>query len=349
LNHSIACIIGTRPEAIKMAPLILAAQDHSSLKLQLIATGQQETVFAEALAAFHLKPDVHLQARAGASVAQLQDSLIEWLRTNTPAMVLVQGDTNSALAGALAAHTCNIPLGHIEAGLRTHVPTRPFPEEANRVQIAKLATLHFAPCALAADNLVREGVKANIHITGNTGIDALLFMTNTLSVPPNMPRKILVTCHRRENYGQPLAHIAQALHQLAAEGAEIHSIAHPNPNTHMHGLPSHAPHSFPQLITEMRSARLLLTDSGGLQEEAAALGIPCLVLRTETERPELLASGNIRLVGSDTGKIIAEVRHLLHDDAHHTAMAQPAFPYGRGDAAHKIIALLEQALGKAYL
>ncbi len=351
-KHRIALITGTRPEAIKMAPIMLAARGHPTLNLQLIATGQQDALFDEAIAAFGLAPDHHLGAAAGASLDDLRAMLAAWMTAAKPDLVLVQGDTNTALAGAQAAAALNIQVGHVEAGLRTHNPERPFPEENNRVAIAQLATLHFAPAQRAADNLARERVRGTIHITGNPGIDALMMQAARLPAhTPNAAQHILITCHRRENFGAPLLRICTTIRDIAAYSPlPLILPVHPNPNVGdviraelgtCANLRLTAPLSYPEMIAAIRTSAFVLSDSGGLQEECATLGIPLLLMREETERQELVESGNVRLVGSDSARIEAEARRLLKDPAHHTAMSRPCLPYGRGDAAAKIIALME--------
>lgn len=347
----IALIVGTRPEAIKMAPLMLAARGHSALTLSLIATGQQDALFDAAIAAFGIAPDHHLGAAAGASLDHLRAALSDWLSTNRPNLILVQGDTNTALAGAQAAAALNIPIGHVEAGLRTHNPERPFPEENNRVAIGQLATLHFAPAQRAADNLVREGVRGEIHITGNTGIDALLHIAAALPKPA--PSKtVLVTCHRRENFGAPLHRICAALKTLATDHMLKMTLPlHPNPNVRdvivrelggVANIALTAPLSYPDMITAIRTAPFVISDSGGLQEECATLGIPLLLMREETERQELVESGNVVLVGSDADHIVREALRLRGDPASHALMSRPCFAYGKGDAAAKIITVIAQ-------
>lgn len=353
MQRRVAVIVGTRPEAIKMAPIVRAAQSSAALAVVLVATGQQNALFDAALADFALTADVQLGARAGASVPAMAAPLTDWLVATRPDLVLVQGDTNSALAGALAAAALNIPVGHIEAGLRTHNPERPFPEENNRVAIAKHATLHCAPSPGAAANLRAEDVRGEVHVTGNPGIDALMRLAGALTMPGDpFGQQILVTCHRRENFGTPLRRICTALRAIAAHsGLPLVLPVHPNPNVadvlsadlaDVANLRLIAPLSYPEMITAIRNSRFVLSDSGGVQEECAALGVPLLCLREETERPEVVASGNVRLVGSDTARIIAESHRLLADGADHAAMSVPAFPYGRGDAAEKIVTLIER-------
>jgi UDP-N-acetylglucosamine 2-epimerase (non-hydrolysing) len=354
----VALIVGTRPEAIKMAPLMLAARGHAALNLELIATGQQDALFDEAIAAFGLSPDHHLGAVAGASLDELRAALTIWMRAAKPDLVLVQGDTNTALAGAQAAAALGIALGHVEAGLRTHNPERPFPEENNRVAIGQLATLHFAPAQRAADNLAAEGVRGEVHITGNPGIDALMLQAAQLpKLNQAPPQHILITCHRRENFGAPLLGICAAIRDIAAASPQPLILpVHPNPNvgnvirTELGGVANLAlitPLSYPEMIAAIRTSAFVLSDSGGVQEECAALGVPLLLMREETERQELVERGNVRLVGGDTALIRAEANRLLRDPTHRATMAQPVFPYGSGDAAEKIITLIEKFASRA--
>ncbi len=333
-----------------MAPLMLAARNHPLLQLSLIATGQQDALFDDAIASFGVVPDAHLGAVAGGPIAEIRAALIAWLGRNRPHLALVQGDTNTALAGAQAAAVHAIPLGHVEAGLRTYNSWRPFPEENNRVAIAQLAALHFAPAQRAADNLKAEGARGTIHVTGNSGIDALRHFANRLALPATR-QHILITCHRRENFGTPLLSICAAIRTLAAQATvPLLLPVHPNPNIRevlstalgtCANLSLIAPLSFPEMITAIRASVFVFSDSGGLQEECAALGVPLLLMREETERQELVESGNVRLVGSDTGLILHEAERLLTDAAHHARMSAPSFPYGEGDAAPKTIAALE--------
>jgi UDP-N-acetylglucosamine 2-epimerase (non-hydrolysing) len=346
----IVSVAGTRPEAIKLAPIAIAAAARPVLSHQLWATGQQDTLFDDAIAAFGVGVDRHLGAHPGGAadedqVARLATAIRAALLSEKPAILLVQGDTNSALAGARAAYDLRISIGHVEAGLRTHIPDRPYPEEANRVEIAKLATLHFAPSEGAAANLKAEGISTNVHITGNPGIDALVALDRGRPAT-GTPPTILVTCHRRENFGAPLARICDAILEIAATGVRIILPVHSNPAV---AAPIRAmlgnhpainlvePMDYPAMIAAIRASLFVLSDSGGLQEECAALGVPLLLMREETERPEVIASGNCLLVGSDKRIIANEARRLLDDPAHHARMSVPAWPYGMGDAAGHIL------------
>lgn len=288
-------------------------------------------------------------------VERFADAAEIQLMQDRPDMVLVQGDTNSAYAGALAAYRLGIPIGHVEAGLRSHDFAHPWPEERNRVMIDRLADLLFAPTPESLVNLEFEAdvVKGRCFVTGNTGIDALLAMRARVPVPVGGSGKALVvlTCHRRESIGAGIEAICGAALRLADRGdVDILCPVHPNPavgGTVRQWLGDHPAITltgalrYRDTVAAMSRARLILTDSGGIQEEAPALGVPVLVLREVTERPEGIASGNLRLVGTDTDRIVAEADRLLDDADAHAAMARPAFPFGRGDASAKILDAIE--------
>lgn len=276
------------------------------------------------------------------------------LRHDPPDLVIVQGDTSSALGGAEAAVELALPLAHVEAGLRSFDLKMPWPEEGNRIAIDAMADLLFAPTETAAANLRAESLPGAIHITGNTGIDALMATLAKLPAVPPRPRRVgepldlLVTCHRRENWGTGLIELALALVRLAREGtARIEVMLHPNPRVAevMHllfegkpGMTVAMPASHPAMITRLRQADLVLSDSGGVQEEAPTLGVPLLVLRERTERPEAIDSGNALLVGTGTDRILAEVRRLAADAPALARMAVAAHPFGDGHAAPRIAA-----------
>lgn len=353
-NIRIASVVGTRPEAIKMAPVAISAKNRNDINHLLIATGQQSSLFDDALSAFGITTDLHLGSHPGGGsiaeqVAAIAASVELALRERQPDIVLVQGDTNTALAAAIAAHRSGIPVGHVEAGLRSFDLERPFPEERNRVEIALLASLHFAPSPQAAANLEREKVTGTIAITGNPGIDAMMQLApSERSIARHGDEtSILVTCHRRENFGEPLRRICDGIAQIAQiPGVQITLPVHSNPAVAvpicgaLATLPNVAlvdPLDYPAMLAAICSARLVISDSGGLQEECAALGVPLLLLREETERPEVVYSGNCRLVGSRTKMIVDEARRLINDPGHHAKMAQPAFPYGTGQAAEAIL------------
>lgn len=362
------CVAGTRPEAIKLAPLLLAAANRPHLDCRLCATGQHDALFDEALADFGLTADVRLprplhDPSPDVMTKRFADAIEPALMVDRPDMVLVQGDTTSAYAGALAAYRLAIPLGHVEAGLRSHDFNHPWPEERNRVMIDRLADLLFAPTPESAANLEFEAnaVKGRRLITGNTGIDALLAMCSRL--PPAISRSekslILLTCHRRESIGPGIEAICTAALRLADRGdVDILCPVHPNPavgGTVQQMLGQHPAITltgalrYRDAVAAMAQARLILTDSGGIQEEAPALGTPVLVLREVTERPEGITSGNLRLVGTDTDRIVAEAHRLLDDPVAHATMARPEFPFGKGDASVKILDAIEQYFSSASL
>jgi UDP-N-acetylglucosamine 2-epimerase (non-hydrolysing) len=269
-----------------------------------------------------------------------------------PDLLVVQGDTSSALGAALAGFAARVPVAHVEAGLRTHDPSLPWPEEEYRAAIDADADLLFAPTELAAANLRAERVPGEIHVTGNSGIDAVLDAVSRMP-PPSFrdsgSHRLLVTCHRRESWQDGLASIAAALVELARQDVEVDFILHPNPfvAANMHRLLSGVrgvrlldPCGHEELLCRMRDTDLVLSDSGGIQEEAPVLGVPLLVLRTKTERPEGIAVGSSRLVGTDPDRIIVEVRRLLNDSAARAAMSRPAFPFGDGRSGPRIASII---------
>lgn len=353
----LAAIVGTRPEAIKLAAIALEAASDGRFDLRLIATGQHEAMVHDALAPFGLaaaetlRPNPHAD-HPDTAVLALQDAIAASLAADRPDMLIVQGDTNSAYAGALAAAEQSIPFAHVEAGLRSYDLANPFPEERNRVAIDRLADLLLAPTPEAAANLAADRhARGETVITGNTGVDALRIVRETH--PPFVagPRPLLlVTCHRRESIGDGLAGICLAVERLAARGdVDLLLPLHPNPA--VRGQVSAAllgvervvliePLPYPAMVGAMAAARLILTDSGGVQEEATTLGTPCLVLRDVTERPEGLASRNLALVGTDPGRIVAAATRLLDDPAARAAMAVPADQYGDGRAAPRVLAAI---------
>jgi UDP-N-acetylglucosamine 2-epimerase (non-hydrolysing) len=291
-----------------------------------------------------------------AHVRTVTKVLLPLLR-DAPDLLMVQGDTSSALGAALAAFTTGVPVAHVEAGLRTHDPLLPWPEEEYRTAIDAHADLLFAPTEIAAANLRDERVSGAIHVTGNTGVDAVLEAATRLP-PPSLhdggaPR-ILVTCHRRESWRDGLGSIAAAVSELAAEGpARVDVVLHPNAFVAgsmrrllagTRGVSLIEPCAHEDLLRRMRDADLVLSDSGGIQEEAPALGVPLLVLRDKTERPEGIAAGSTRLVGTDPARIVAEVRRLLDDPAARAAMSRRVFPFGDGRAAGRIATIIDRWL-----
>lgn len=340
-------IVGTRPEAIKLAP-VAAALDRRGLAPRLVFTGQHPLIPSDfGLGAFDRvrldcpaddEPHAHAGAIARAVAPLLADR---------PNLLIVQGDTASALGGAMAAFAAAVPVAHVEAGLRSFDPAMPWPEEEFRTAIDAQAALLFAPTEISAGNLESEDVAGSIFVTGNTGIDALLAVApkQAAGVRECGRLRLLVTCHRRESWGAGLRSIAGALIELAASHAlAVDFVLHPNPAVGgamrkllagRAGIRLIEPLSHASMIAEMAAGDILLSDSGGLQEEAPALGLPMLVLRNKTERPEAVASGNMLLVGTDRRRIVEGVVHLL-DPAVRAAMSRPAFPYGDGHSAERI-------------
>ena len=351
----ILLIVGTRPEAIKMAP-VARALVRRGRAIELIFTGQHPGLDPRHFGMGAIPhSDLHCASQGDPldHTARVTFALRAAMKDDVD-LVMVQGDTSSALGGAQAAFAAGIALAHVEAGLRSFDPVMPWPEEDNRRTIDVGATLLFAPTQTSAANLRAEQVPGEIHVTGNTGIDALRKMLGSLPPPPvrrsaALPR-VLVTCHRRENWGDAFTPIALALERLALlPWLRIDVVLHPNPavsrwmRTLLSGLPNVrllAPMGHLGMLDTMRHATLILSDSGGIQEEAPALGVPLLVLREKTERPEGVVSGNIRLVGTDTDVIVAAVKGLLEDEEAYAAMARPALPFGDGYAAERIAELV---------
>ncbi|HEY0627465.1 MAG TPA: UDP-N-acetylglucosamine 2-epimerase (non-hydrolyzing) [Allosphingosinicella sp.] len=348
--YRILSIVGTRPEAIKMRPVLRALAGVPVLDQQVLLTGQHEGLGAsfERYSRIELRLDLSEQS-AGELRETIQDAIGDHLRRDLPDLVLVQGDTTSALAGALAAQDCRVPVAHVEAGLRSH-KREPWPEEDNRVAIDAIADLLFAPTEAAAANLALEkAVRGDIHITGNSGIDALLHSMGSPAPSAKADRRrILVTSHRRENKGQQLEAICAALKRLVRElPVEVLFLLHSNPQRRaaieaklagVEHIQLSGPVDHTEMIDLMLGSWLLLTDSGGLQEDGPALGIPVLVMRDVTERVE--APGNIELVGTDPDAIFGTVNRLLLSDTCYARMAQPAMPFGDGLAAPRIAAIL---------
>ena len=349
-------MIGTRPEAIKVAPVAHALAERG-ISPSLVLTGQHRDLDPLDFGLGELpaerlgcpgEQDPH--RHVGAVTAAFLPSV-----ARSPDLVVVQGDTSSALGAALAGFTAGVPVAHVEAGLRTHDVQLPWPEEEYRTAIDARADLLFAPTEVAADNLRGEQVPGEIHVTGNTSIDAILALEAQL--PPAPPRngkrpKLLVTAHRRESWGEGLRSIADALHQLASD-ADIDFVLHPNRHVAaaMRGLLCEAAHirliepcGHREIVERMRNADLILSDSGGIQEEAPALGVPLLVLREKTERPEGLASGSACLVGTSTDRIVTEAHRLLHDPAKLAQMRKRSFPYGDGKSGRRIAKIIEDWL-----
>ncbi|WP_240757070.1 non-hydrolyzing UDP-N-acetylglucosamine 2-epimerase [Roseicella aquatilis] len=362
---TVLCVIGTRPEAIKMAPVVQALRCRHGLAVRLLLTGQHRELLDQALADFGLRADLDLdlmrpdQGLSGLA-ARILDGMDPLLERAPPAMVLAQGDTTTVMATAIACFHRRIPFGHVEAGLRTGDLRNPFPEEFNRVVAGRVATLNFCPTEGARQALLREGVApASIHVTGNTVIDALLDVARrapaTLPGLPERGRLVLLTLHRRESFGMPARRVLAAVRRLLAAVPDLHLLCPVHPNPRLRGLVHAALGGHPQvtlaeplgyaaLVAALRRCTLVLTDSGGLQEEAPALGKPVLVLREATERPEAVALGVARLVGTDPGRILAAATELLTCPDAYAAMARGVSPYGDGLAAERIATLVARAV-----
>lgn len=357
----LACV-GTRPEAIKMAPVILKLGKAPWAHLRILSTAQHREMLDQVLDFFDITPDIDLNlmkpnqtlAQLTSRISKVIDSTIQ---KEKPDLVLVQGDTTTVFIIALCCFYHRIKIGHIEAGLRTHNKFFPYPEEMNRRLTGYLTDIHFAPTDRAKQNLLAEGVdKKSIYITGNTVIDALLLTAQRrLSCPVLLDRNkrlILVTAHRRESFGEPFVEICQALLDLVSRNSDIEIVypVHLNPNIKKvaHKLLSNhsrihliSPQPYPQFVALMKNAYLILTDSGGIQEEAPSLGKPVLVLRNETERPEAIKAGTSRLVGTKRQQIVKETELLLRNQRLYKTIAKTHNPYGDGKASDKIVRIIK--------
>ena len=361
----ILAVVGTRPEAIKMAPVIRALQAAPWAEVRVLATAQHRQMLDQVLDAFGIVADIDLDIMApGQTLPELTSRLLsrldEVFARERPDAVLIQGDTTTVMTAAMAAFYRRIDVGHVEAGLRTGDLHNPFPEEMNRIVAGRLSRWHFAPTEGSRDNLLREGFDpVSVHVTGNTVIDALLeVVRRDTPLPVEVPegrRMVLVTAHRRENFGAPFREVCLAIRDLADRHDDVHFVypVHPNPNVSGPAreiLDGHdritlcPPMDYLPFVAAMKHAHLVLTDSGGVQEEAPALGKPVLVMRRETERPEAVQAGVVKLVGPVREAIVAEVSRLLDDPDAHAGMAKGVSPYGDGHAAARIVDILERDL-----
>ena len=357
----ILCVVGTRPEGIKMAPVIRALREQPWAETRVLSTAQHRQLLDQVLALFDIQPDLDLDVMQDnqtlpALTARLIERLDQVLGEEVPDMVIAQGDTTTVFAAALCAFYRNIPFAHVEAGLRTGNRRFPFPEEMNRVFAGYMSALHFAPTESSRANLLAEGVDpSRVHVTGNTVIDALLYQAGHTGTLPaagqRKSRKILMTAHRRENFGAPLAGAFSGLIELLDrfEDAEVLYPVHPNPNVrelaqtmlaHHPRIQLCEPLGYAEFVEAMLEADLIITDSGGVQEEAPALAKPVLVLRNETERPEAVEAGVVSLVGPNQTALVREASRLLSDDAYYCSMARGVSPYGDGRAAMRIVRVL---------
>lgn len=360
----VLCVFGTRPEAIKMASIVRLLKQTRDIESRVCVTAQHRQMLDQVLELFKIKPDYDLDLmREGQSMAQISAGIFTHLDPVLddfhPDWVLAVGDTTTVVTTSLLAFYRRIKFGHVEAGLRTHNKWHPFPEEINRRLATTLADLHFAPTEWSQENLLREGVDETcIVVTGNPVIDALKFVSQQEEPEEikNLVRRlenkkiILVTAHRRENFGESIENICQALKQLAARGdAEIVYPVHLNPNIQepvnrilkdVEHVTLLSPLDYLPLVHLMKRATLILTDSGGIQEEAPAFGVPVLVMRETTERPEGIEAGVLKLVGTEASHIIREAQRLLDEPMEYAKMAKASNPYGDGHAAERIVEVL---------
>lgn len=365
------CVFGTRPEAIKMAPLALALAADKRFEARVCVTGQHREMLDQVLGLFAIEPDFDLNImKPGQDLTDITTLILQGMKTVLaefkPDVVLVHGDTGTTFATSLAAYYQQIPVAHVEAGLRTGNIYSPWPEEANRKLTGALANLHFAPTETSQANLLREGIDpSTIIVTGNTVIDALLDVVKRLDHDPELnaqaaapsafldPKRklILVTGHRRESFGDGFERICEALVEVAQQNSDVDIVypVHLNPNVRepvnrllsgIHNIHLIEPLDYLPFVSLMSRAYIILTDSGGIQEEAPSLGKPVLVMRDTTERPEAVDAGTVKLVGTDTGNIVRELNRLLGDQDAYSAMSHAHNPYGDGQACGRIIEAL---------
>ncbi len=364
-------VFGTRPEAIKMAPLVKALQQSPRLEVKVCVTAQHRQMLDQVLQLFDITPDFDLNLmRPGQTLTQLTCNILQGMEVvlaeYKPQWVLVHGDTSTTMATSLAAYYQQVGVAHIEAGLRTHNLYSPWPEEANRQLTGRLAGLHFAPTAQAQTNLLQEGIAAStIHVTGNTVIDALLSVSQRLDADASLTqslaeefpyldatkRLVLVTGHRRENFGAGFEAMCKALRDIAAQPCvQVVYPVHLNPNVQepVHRILGEVnnvylidPLDYLPFVYLMKRSHIILTDSGGVQEEAPSLAKPVLVMRDTTERPEAVVAGTVRLVGTDRDKIVTETLRLLTDEAVYQHMAYSHNPYGDGQTCQRIRTIFE--------
>lgn len=370
-KRTVLSVFGTRPEAIKMCPLVQAIKRDIRLRSLVCVTAQHRQILDQVLGIFDIQPEYDLNLmKAGQTLTSITSGVLEGMREvlaeAKPDIVLVHGDTTTSFAAALAAFYAQIPVGHVEAGLRSFNKLSPYPEEMNRLLTGRIADLHFAPTAQNEAHLRAEGITTGIHVTGNTVIDALyavvregyVFKAAPLKdLPLEGRRTILLTAHRRENIGQPMRNIFLAVKMLADQHPDVQFVypVHPNPavlNPARELLGNHPrihlidPLDVEDMHNLMARCYLVLTDSGGLQEEAPALGKPVLVLRTETERPEAVEMGTVRIAGVEAEDILREANLLLNDAEAYNRMSHAVNPYGDGHASERICEILATWAGR---
>jgi UDP-N-acetylglucosamine 2-epimerase (non-hydrolysing) len=362
----IVCVVGTRPEAIKVAPVMLELNRYwSNFDVVLVSTGQHREMLTQALAAFGLEPQFDLEImRHGQTLPEVTARVLEGLDALfakiEPQLVIAQGDTTTTFVSALTSFYRRLPFAHVEAGLRTDTIDNPFPEEFNRRAAGLVANLHFAPTRWAADNLLGEGKDPkSVYVTGNTGIDAVRLVAEVSKeewFPEHQGRVILLTTHRRENWGDPQVQIASAALDLVRSFEDTLLVVpmHKNPDVRAtltgilgshHRVRLIEPPDYAPFVKLMQRSTIILSDSGGVQEEAPAFGIPVLVLRDTTERPEGVDAGTAKLVGTNRERIVAEATSLLSDASAFERMARAVSPYGDGKAAKRIRYIVAKELG----
>ena len=362
---------GTRPEAIKMAPVVRGLAGDPAFRSVVAVTGQHREMLDQVLEHFGLRPDYDLDIMVprqtlGHIVTEALRGLEDAIRAERPDLVLVHGDAHTSFVGALAAFYHRVPVGHVEAGLRTHDKWQPYPEEMNRVLADALSDSLYAPTAFARDNLLAEGRSPEaVFVTGNTAIDALfwtvrrgyVYRRETLRALTSRSEKVIaVDCHRRENHGRPMEEICLGLRDLAQTRRDIVVVfsVHKNPEVQeparrilsgQERVILEDPIDYPDWANLLAAAHLIVTDSGGLQEEAPSLGTPVLLCRDQTERPEAVEAGTVRLIGADRRRLVDAVNQLLDDRAAYDAMSRAANPYGDGRAAERILAAIKHCFG----
>lgn len=371
---TVLVVFGTRPEGIKMAPVVAALRRETSLDVKTCVTGQHREMLDQVLRLFDIKPDVDLAImKSGQDLTDITSTILLKLRNVLaqikPAIILVHGDTSTTFAASLAAFYARIPVAHVEAGLRTHNKYSPFPEEINRKLTAGLTDIHFAPTENAKSNLIAEGIlETSIHVTGNTVIDALMETVKRIEASKELDnslhrefdfletskKTILVTGHRRENFGQGIKDICRALIEISQrKDVQIVYPVHPNPNIqkpveellsqypNIHLIP---PRDYLPFIHLLKRSYIILTDSGGIQEEAPSLGKPVLVMRDTTERPEAVLAGTVKLVGTSTDLIVKHATQLLDDPVLYESFSRKNNPYGDGQASKRIASVVSNFL-----
>ena len=375
MPHKVLFIFGTRPEAIKMAPLIKEVEKSAGLQARVCVTAQHRQMLDQVLRIFNIEPDYDLNIMTSNQslfdiTSRVVSGLQKILANEKPALVVVQGDTTTTFAGALAAYYTRTSVAHVEAGLRTGNKFAPFPEEINRRLTSVITDIHLPPTEWARDNLLKEGVDpSTVYVTGNTVIDALFYVVDGLRKSnPHFERlfdgidfnkrMVLITGHRRENFGEGFINICEAIRELAQNKPDVEFVypVHFNPNvrgpvnkilngiTNVHII---EPLDYEPFVYAMDRSHIILTDSGGVQEEAPSLGKPVLVMRDTTERPEALKAGTVRLVGTDRKKIVGGVTKLLDDAGEYSSMSRAHNPYGDGKASQRIVRIFEENLQKS--